>query len=143
MKSGLATYNRSAQHNRDQLILENVDYVARILSTMTHAVSSGEARENLHSAGVVGLVEAANAFDPAQGVPFRTFAYPRIRGAIVDEMRKQAPVSQFVLQQIGIVKKNLRVAGASGDARSSGAGVRADGGPGDFLPGSDAFYQTR
>ena len=91
--------------SRDRLILDNVDYVARILSTMTFVVSHDEARENLHSAGVLGLVEAANSFDPSLGIAFRTFAYPRIRGAIVDELRKQAPVSQSVLQQIGIVRK--------------------------------------
>ncbi len=42
---------------------------------------------------------------PSKGVPFRTFAYSRIRGAIVDEFRKQSPVSQLVLGHIGIVKK--------------------------------------
>ena len=98
------TYTRSAETSRDQLILENIDFVGRILSTMTFFVSSEEARENLHSAGVLGLVEAANKFDRHQGVAFRTYAYPRIRGAIVDELRKQSPVSQAVLKQIGLVQ---------------------------------------
>lgn len=91
--------------NRDQLILDNVDFVARILSTMTFNVRDEEAKENLHSAGIVGLVQAAHGYDPDQGVAFRTFAYPRVRGAIVDEMRKQSPVSQAVLQNIGRVRK--------------------------------------
>lgn len=99
------TYKKSAQQNHDQLILENIDYVARILSTMTFMITDDQAKENLHSAGILGLVEAANAFDPAHGAPFRTFAYPRIRGAIVDELRKQAPVSQQVLQQIGTLRR--------------------------------------
>jgi RNA polymerase sigma factor for flagellar operon FliA len=99
------TYKRTAHKSRDQLILDNVDYVARILSTMAFIVANDEARENLQSAGILGLVEAANSYDPGQGVPFRTFAYPRIRGAIVDELRKQSPVSQQVLQQIGIVRR--------------------------------------
>ncbi|NND95824.1 MAG: sigma-70 family RNA polymerase sigma factor [Pirellulaceae bacterium] len=100
------TYKHVTQvNNQDNLILENVDFVARILSTMTFMVTSDEARENLHSAGVLGLVEAAHSFDANQGIAFRTFAYPRIRGAIVDELRKQSPVSQAVLKQIGVVKK--------------------------------------
>jgi len=106
MKATLTTtYKRIARKSRDQLILDNVDYVARILGTMTFMVTDDEARENLHSAGVLGLVEAANSFNPGMGVAFRTFAYPRIRGAIVDELRKQAPVSQLVLQHIGVVRK--------------------------------------
>ena len=72
---------------------------------MAFFVTDQEQRENLHSAGVLGLVEAANKFDRGQGIAFRTFAYPRIRGSIVDELRKQAPVSQQVLKQVGIVRK--------------------------------------
>ena len=105
MKSMTTTYKRTKTVNRDQLILDNIDFVARILSTMTFALRDDEAKENLHSAGLVGLVEAANSFDPDHGVTFRTFAYPRVRGAIVDEMRKQSPVSQVVLQHIGRVRK--------------------------------------
>ncbi|MEO1526924.1 MAG: sigma-70 family RNA polymerase sigma factor [Planctomycetota bacterium] len=99
------TYKRTKTVNRDQLILDNVDFVARILSTMTFAIRDEEAKENLHSAGLVGLVEAANSYDPDHGVAFRTYAYPRIRGAIVDELRKQSPVSQAVLQHIGRVRR--------------------------------------
>lgn len=99
------TYKRAAQDVRDKLILDNLRYVAQILSTMTFMVTDSEAKENLHSAGVLGLVEAASSFDPSKGVRFRTFAYPRIRGAIIDELRKQSPVSQQVLQHIGMIRK--------------------------------------
>ena len=106
MNTGLTNaYDRNAGKSRDQLILDNVEYVARILSTLSVSVSNDEGRENLHSAGIVGLVEAANSYDPNRGVAFRTHAYPRIRGAIVDELRKQSPVSQTVLQHIGVVRK--------------------------------------
>jgi RNA polymerase sigma factor for flagellar operon FliA len=105
MNAPLSTYQRTARQSRDQLILDNVDYVARILSTLAFKASSEDARDNLHSAGVLGLVEAANCFDPTHGVAFRTFAYRRIYGAIVDELRKQSPVSQAVLKQVGLVKK--------------------------------------
>jgi RNA polymerase sigma factor for flagellar operon FliA len=99
------TYKPATQCMRDQLVLDNIDFVGRILSTMTFVVKDEEQRENLHSAGIVGLVQAAAAFDPSQGVAFRTFAFPRIRGAIVDEMRKQSPVSPRVMRQIGAIKR--------------------------------------
>lgn len=104
--TSMKTYQRIASECRDQLILGNLDYVARILSTMAIATRDEETRENLNSAGVVGLIEAANGFDPNHGVAFRTYAYPRIRGAIVDELRKQSPVSQKVLRQIGMIQRS-------------------------------------
>ena len=45
----------------------------------------------------LGLVEAANSFDPTRGVQFKTFAYYRIRGAIYDGLRKMGwyPKGQY------------------------------------------------
>jgi RNA polymerase sigma factor for flagellar operon FliA len=42
---------------------------------------------DLVSTGVIGLIEAFKNFDPERGVKFETFAVPRIRGAILDELR--------------------------------------------------------
>ncbi len=106
MNSGTKVYKRSATGaDRERLILENIDYVGKILSTMSVATNDPDERENLKSAGMVGLIESANSFDNTQGIQFRTFAFPRIRGAIIDELRKLAPVSQLMLQQIGLIKK--------------------------------------
>jgi RNA polymerase sigma factor (sigma-70 family) len=44
--------------------------------------------EELKSAAYLGLTEAANRFDPSLGLSFATFAYPRIRGAIIDYLRE-------------------------------------------------------
>jgi RNA polymerase sigma factor for flagellar operon FliA len=43
--------------------------------------------EDMVSAGAVGLVRAARDFDPSQGAEFKTYAYIRIKGAILDELR--------------------------------------------------------
>jgi RNA polymerase sigma factor for flagellar operon FliA len=45
-------------------------------------------KDDVWGAAELGLVEAANSFDPARGVLFKTFAYYRIRGAIYDSLRK-------------------------------------------------------
>ena len=44
--------------------------------------------EDLRSAAYLGLVEAANRYNPELGVCFSTFAYPRINGAIIDHLRE-------------------------------------------------------
>jgi RNA polymerase sigma factor for flagellar operon FliA len=45
--------------------------------------------DDLAGAGALALVQAAHAFDAAQGVPFARFAAPRIRGAMIDHMRQR------------------------------------------------------
>lgn len=44
---------------------------------------------DLYSAGLLGLIQAVDNFDPARGIKFETYAIPRIRGAILDELRAQ------------------------------------------------------
>ena len=45
--------------------------------------------DDLIQVGIIGLIEAARQFDPAQGVQFDTFASQRIRGAMLDELRRE------------------------------------------------------
>jgi RNA polymerase sigma factor for flagellar operon FliA len=52
-----------------------------------------ELREEFISAGLMGLVEAADRFDPERGFEFRGFAYFRIRGAILDHLRAGCELS--------------------------------------------------
>ncbi|MFA9461476.1 FliA/WhiG family RNA polymerase sigma factor [Thiohalorhabdus methylotrophus] len=49
---------------------------------------NGLERGDLLNAGMVALIQAAGNFDPARGVQFRTFADYRVRGAMIDEMRR-------------------------------------------------------
>lgn len=44
--------------------------------------------EELFSAGMYGLMKACRSYDPARGAVFKTYAYHRIRGAILDELRR-------------------------------------------------------
>ena len=56
-------------------------------------------RHELEAAADLGLVEAAQAFDPTRGVLFKTFAYYRIRGAVYDALRKMGWFSKTLYQQ--------------------------------------------
>ncbi len=105
MNSATRAYkNASLEQLREKLILDNLIYVRKILSTMTAGLPPNYDKENLEQAGIVGLVETAKSFDPNRGVAFRTYCYPRIRGAIVDEMRKNSPVPQQMLAYMSQVK---------------------------------------
>jgi len=74
--------------DRSQLIRENMPLVELVVQRMTPQVPSFMTKEDMISAAMVGLVDAANKFDPTKGVKFKTFAEYRVRGAIFDEMRK-------------------------------------------------------
>ena len=52
--------------------------------------------DDLISAGIFGLVDALDAFDPQRGVKFETYCAPRIRGAILDELRSMDWVPRLV-----------------------------------------------
>ncbi|MFA5238117.1 MAG: FliA/WhiG family RNA polymerase sigma factor [Phycisphaerae bacterium] len=52
--------------------------------------------DDLISAGTFGLVDAINAFDPERGVKFETYCSPRVRGAILDELRSMDWVPRLV-----------------------------------------------
>ena len=94
----------SRQQHQDQLVLDNLEFVRHLLGKLVCNLPEDVDVENLESAGILGLVEAAQQFDPDRGVPFRSFAYSRIRGAIIDELRRNCPLPQRVLQHISIVR---------------------------------------
>jgi len=52
--------------------------------------------DDLISAGIFGLMDAINAFDPLRGVKFETYCAPRVRGAILDELRSMDWVPRLV-----------------------------------------------
>ncbi len=71
----------------ETLIVKHMALVGHIVRETMARVPSHVDRDDLSSAGLTALVQAAHAFDPERGVPFARYAATRIRGAIVDELR--------------------------------------------------------
>lgn len=90
----------SAASKREELILANLPLVRHILGRLRAQLPRGVDLENLEAAGILGLVEAANRFDAQRGVRFETFAFRRIRGAVLDELRRNCPLPQDLLERI-------------------------------------------
>jgi RNA polymerase sigma factor for flagellar operon FliA len=74
--------------NRDHLISTHADAARRIALKMARRCPTWVAREDLISAGMVGLIEAADRYDDSREEPFISFAEHRIRGAVMDELRR-------------------------------------------------------
>jgi RNA polymerase sigma factor for flagellar operon FliA len=107
--SNIHPYQRQADQNRrDELILGHLPLVKHVIGRLLGELPQGVDVENLESAGVLGLVEAAAKFDPNRNAQFKTFAYLRIRGAIVDELRRNSPLPQHMLTRVAVVRRAYR-----------------------------------
>ncbi|WP_110208242.1 sigma-70 family RNA polymerase sigma factor [Nocardioides daejeonensis] len=71
----------------DDLITANIPLVGHIVRETMGRVPSHVDRDDLTSAGLIALVQAAHAFEELRGVPFGRYAATRIRGALLDELR--------------------------------------------------------
>jgi RNA polymerase sigma factor for flagellar operon FliA len=77
----------TAEHPRVVATLPFVEQLARrVAATMPHSIDIGDLVQD----GVIGLIDAAHRFDEARGIKFETFAERRIRGAMIDALRKDA-----------------------------------------------------
>ena len=86
--AALKAYTRQTKKIRqDALVLEFLPMVYKIIQQVVSFLRPPLSREDLVSAGTIGLVKAARDFDPSRDVEFKTYAYIRIRGAILDELR--------------------------------------------------------
>src|SRR5256885_15805875 len=72
---------------RDTLIAQHLSLVQSIAGKLKRSLGRAIDFEDLVGYGSKGLVEAAERFDPRQGASFTTFAYYRIRGAMLDGLR--------------------------------------------------------
>lgn len=106
MPTGAPVYRQeAAKTRRDQLILDHLPLVKHAVGRLVERLPAGVDKENLESAGILGLVEAATRFDPQRGVKFETFAYMRIRGAVVDEMRRNSCLPQQMIEYVAKVRR--------------------------------------
>ncbi|HEX8474467.1 MAG TPA: sigma-70 family RNA polymerase sigma factor [Pyrinomonadaceae bacterium] len=74
--------------NRDQLVEQHRSYVRALAIKAMHNLHVPVDLRDLIAYGDVGLIEAAERFDPRRGVAFSTFAHYRIKGAIFDGLRE-------------------------------------------------------
>ena len=76
-----------SEHPRVVATLPFVEQLARrVAATMPHSIDIGDLVQD----GVIGLIDAAHRFDEDRGIKFETFAERRIRGAMIDALRKDA-----------------------------------------------------
>jgi len=88
--------DQSDQHLRNRLIEQYYQLVKYNAERVWAKLPEGVDLNDLISAGVFGLMDAIEAFDLSRGVKFETYCVPRIRGAMLDELRMMDWVPRLV-----------------------------------------------
>ena len=87
--------NRDEYHRN--LLMEHYRPLVRYCAERLHSKLPDKVElDDLTSAGIFGLMDAIDKFDPSLGVKFETYCSPRIRGSILDELRSMDWVPRLV-----------------------------------------------
>src|SRR5580692_2218780 len=90
-------YKKTRSEAYRNILMENYLHLVRYNAERIHVKLPDEVElDDLMSAGIFGLMDAINAFDLDRGVKFETYCAPRIRGAILDELRSMDWVPRLV-----------------------------------------------
>jgi len=83
-----AMYAEVNKMENGDMVTSHANLVKRIAFHMMNRLPPSVQAEDLIQAGMIGLIEAARHYDPSQGASFETYAGIRVRGAMLDEIRR-------------------------------------------------------
>lgn len=98
---------RLTQKQKDQLIQEYAPLIKFIAQKIAVRLPSNIELDDLISAGVIGLMDAIDKYDPSRDNKFKTYAEFRIRGAILDELRAQDWVPRSIRDKAKLLDKTV------------------------------------
>lgn len=101
-----------------RLIAEHTDVAKRIALKIARRCPAWVAREDLIAAGMLGLAEAAARYDATRAEPFLSFAEQRIRGAVLDELRRADLLPRRIRQTARKVAATIRALENAGETAS-------------------------
>lgn len=90
---------------REEMILKYIPYVKYIASRLVSGKPPGVEYEDLISFGILGLIDAIEKFDPSKGLKFETYATLRIKGSIIDELRKMSWIPKSAFSKLSTLNK--------------------------------------
>jgi RNA polymerase sigma factor for flagellar operon FliA len=82
-------YKKIDKDLREKVIEEFLPVIKHLAYKMARGFESDNFTDDLISAGIIGLLEVIEKYDPSRGAKLNTFAYLRIRGAMIDELRSR------------------------------------------------------
>ena len=118
-KSATKSHKPNPRPIRNRLVEDHVHLVKYVVNRMAISLPPGMGRDDLLSIGCWGLIDAAGKFDEAKGVLFKTYAITRIRGAILDELRRHSLGGQTLCRKARALEKAVRLVESRHDGKSA------------------------
>lgn len=107
--NGAAMYaSEKPKIDRNDLVEKHAPLVKRIGCHLINRLPASVQLEDLIQAGMIGLLEASRNYDEGQGASFETYAGIRIRGAMLDEIRKNDWAPRSVHRKARMVAEAVR-----------------------------------
>ena len=112
LEASQMNFEEDKTRRREELIMTYAPLVKFIAERMAIRMPSHISKDDLTSAGIIGLFDAIDNFDSSRGIKFETYAFYRIKGAILDEMRRLDWIPRSVrkeVQEIEVAITAIRV----------------------------------
>jgi len=92
--------NLTAVAHKEQIIEQYIPLVKYIASRIMVGRNTYIEYEDLVSYGLIGLMDAITKFNPERGIKFSSYASIRIKGSMIDEIRKARPISKGAMDKL-------------------------------------------
>jgi RNA polymerase sigma factor for flagellar operon FliA len=99
------SYNNADKHIKEKIIKNYIPLIKHIVNRMNINLPPYLEYEDLISYGIFGLMQAVERYDAKKGIKFETYAYARIKGSIIDELRKIDWVPQGIRKKVKTLQK--------------------------------------
>ena len=106
--NGVAMYAAEKPATHEHMVEKHASLVKRIACHLLNRLPASVQLEDLIQAGMIGLLEASRNYDEGQGASFETYAGIRIRGAMLDEIRKNDWAPRSVHRKARMVAEAVR-----------------------------------
>jgi RNA polymerase sigma factor for flagellar operon FliA len=101
-------YHQQADtHTENDLVQQYLPLVTSILGRLAMTLPDHVDHDDLQSAGLVGLLQAVRNYDPSNGNSFETYARVRVRGAMLDELRRMDWVPRTVHEKARKIQQTM------------------------------------
>jgi len=98
-----------AYSKREEDILRYLPLVQSVVDRIGIRNKQNMERDDLVNMGIIGLMDAMSKYDASQKTPFEHYAKWRIRGAILDELRKNGLVSRTRMGKVNLLYESVRI----------------------------------
>jgi len=104
-KAGATSPAASSADWQEQMVVQYAPLIKYIAARLAMRLPAHIHQEDLISSGIIGLMDAAQKFDPSKNISFKTYAEFRIKGAMLDELRSLDWVPRSVRKKAHLLER--------------------------------------